>query len=69
MLRDTAASKSSTNYVYDFGGKNLEKPSPVSSALYASHLGDDALLPRFSNLFDDVVVNRVHRRQSNACDV
>ena len=23
MLRDTAACKSSTNYVYDFGGKNL----------------------------------------------
>jgi hypothetical protein len=23
MLRDTPACKSSTNYVYDFGGKNL----------------------------------------------
>jgi hypothetical protein len=26
MLRDTAACKSSTNYVYDFEGKNLHAP-------------------------------------------
>ena len=29
MLRDTPACKSSTNYVYDFGGKNLEEYDPT----------------------------------------
>jgi hypothetical protein len=32
MLRDTPACKSSTNYVYDFGGKNLANVFGVKNA-------------------------------------
>jgi hypothetical protein len=32
MLRDTPACKSSTNYVYDFGGKNLNRCDAVAQS-------------------------------------
>jgi hypothetical protein len=42
MLRDTAACKSSTNYVYDFGGNNLNPATPRRAHSIAAQGGINA---------------------------
>ena len=45
MLRNTAACKSSTNYVYDFGGKNLKVPFLLTFFLLLNFVKKVPLVP------------------------
>jgi hypothetical protein len=51
MLRDTPACKSSTNYVYDFGGKNLDAlTDDLNEKLVERASSDSELVPSYVDL-------------------